>query len=330
MLKRVFSTTAIAASVILLSGCGSNIPKPTQGKEKPTVFIESKTANKFENLTEENAVWNGISPHFVKNKQYMRCDMTHEIMAAFVYNGFELVQEVKDADYRVEVEVNSCSPNIIMYADNSSGTEITEKKLYKAFAKFIEDKKTNLPSDAEEILTLISKNDKEGFKRFYDGQYIQKIDSFPTGNLGFYDKQEREYLSKTNGIVFPNKYYMMSDADKEVISHFYEITDKGNNPSQINSHIGGVNMFGGGANMVGTYGSGSAGGNMGVAFMGLGALMAFGNTLPPISINKFTIENTKNGKRTVVYGNIKEHSWHNNLMQLRGFTFGHIAWKDIN
>lgn len=328
-MKKLLSMTAITASIMLLSGC-SSIPKPAPGKEKPTVYIESKTAEKFKDLTEETAIWNGISPYYVKDKQYMRCDMTHEMMAAFVYNGFELVHDIKNADYKVDVEVDSCSPEG-MYSRNRSSTPIAEKILYKNFAKFVENEKNGaFAKDSAEVLALISKNDSEGFKRFHDGRYIEKLNSMSTGNWEFLDRQDRDYLSKAKGIVFPNKYYMMSDADKEAISHYYKVAKENANLSQTSSHVQGIEAFGGGANMVGNYGSGSLGGNIGTAFMGVGLLMALNGTMPPVGIDKFTIENTKNGKKTIVFGEMKEHSWNNNIMHLRGFTFGGIKWKDLD
>lgn len=122
----------------------------------------------------------------------------------------------------------------------------------------------------------------------------------------------------------------MNNEDKEVISRFFQTSSEDGKSIQVNHHIGGINMLGGGANMIGTYGSGSMGGSMGAAFMGVGLLMALDAAHPPLGINKFTLKNTKTGKKTIFYGEMKEHSWHNNLMGLKGRVFNNIPWSELD
>lgn len=331
--KIILPMTAIAASIMLLSGC-SSIPKPAPGKEKPTVYIESKTAEKFKDLTEETAIWNGISPYYVKDKQYMRCDMTHEMMAIFAKNGFELVNNMKKADYKLEVEVGSCGSGTY-YSGNGSNVKMSEKELYKHFSNWVENKdgKSNIPSEAKEIAKLISENNPDGFKRFFDGQYIQKYGAEFGKFLidwKFIDDSDKKYLSKTNNIVFPNKYFKISDEDKKIISDFYKIANESGDGNKLNHHIEGMNMFSGGMGMVGNLGRGSAGGNTGAAFAAVGLAMAFTGDVVPNGINNFIIENTKTGKRHSFYTLSKEDNWNNNTINYNRYVFKKIPWKDLD
>lgn len=100
--------TSATLGALLFSGCFNGSPTPAKKGEKPTVFIESRTVEKFNDINLENADAKGIAQPFVKEKQYLRCDILPETVASFAREGFEIVHEKQKADYRVEVTLLAC------------------------------------------------------------------------------------------------------------------------------------------------------------------------------------------------------------------------------
>lgn len=332
MKSKVFlSVLAVSIAAILFSGC-SNTPSPSPGKEKPTVFIQSISEEKFKDLTEEMAVWRGISPYYVKDKVYLQCDLTPEVVGLFSREGFDIVYDMKEADYKVEVEVRSCGGGINYYKNTPEN--IKEKLLYKHFAKWVnETDKSELPSDAKEIFSLIEKNDPKGFKRFHDEKYIQKYGSefgVFTANWKKYDDKSKNGLARNNGMVFPARFKNINDDEKKVIEDFYDKSiDVKKDAISGDHHANGVRMIGGGAGMVGNYGGGSFGGNVGGAFMALGVLMAFSGEIKAITSNKLTITNLKTSKKLRTYMTQRHGTWNTKMGDYRRFPFSKISWSDL-
>lgn len=332
MRSRVFlSVLAVSIVAILFSGC-SNTPSPSPGKEKPTVFIQSISEEKFKNLTEEMAIWKGISPHYVKDKTYLQCDLTPEVVGLFARQGFDIVYDIKDADYKTEVEVESCGGGV--YNSENTPENIREKLLYRHFSKWVNNTdKSKLPSDAKEILYLIEKNDPEGFKRFHDEMYIQKYGSeFGTflANWKNYDEWSKNVLVRNHGMVFPARFRDIDDDEKKVLEDFYKKSiDVKKDVTSGDHFAGGADMVGGGAGMVGNYGSGSPGGNVGGAFMALGILMAFSSEIEAGTKNKLTITNLKTNKKLSLPMSQRHDSWNSKMVDYKRYVFSEISWSDL-
>lgn len=333
MRNSLISVLSIASLTLYLGGCSSG-PAPKEGKAKPTVFVKSHTAEKFKEITSETALWNGLSPHFLKDKQYMRCDMSLEAMAVFARDGFELVSDAKKADYTFDVTVLSCGDRY--YRDNRSELPLQERLLYKDFMKWVnETEPSKLPADAKEIAKLISENNPEGFKRFYDENYIVKyggnFGSF-LGNWNFSDKHAREYLAQTKGIVLPNKYANMPAEDEQALAAFFKKIED-DEIIKTNYHAEGADMIGKGALLYGNSVNGSAPANMGGVAMGLGLLMSFGGIKSPSPNNLFKITNNANGKSwsTEMRFDLEPQSWQSNIKgPMDDWVIDEIPWGELN
>lgn len=107
-MKKLKLVSSITLSALIFTACSAGSPKPSVNGEKPTLFIESHTANKFKDITEENADANGISSAFVKDKQYLRCDILPEVIVTFTKEGFSVIHDKKKADYTVDLSLLSC------------------------------------------------------------------------------------------------------------------------------------------------------------------------------------------------------------------------------
>ena len=334
MLKKSIISILLFTS-LLLTGCGGGSPIPSKAGSKPTVFIKSNTAEKFKNITEETAIWNGISPYFVKDNQYLRCDMTEEAMAAFTREGFKVVASAKEADYTVDVTLVSCGSR--NYKVNKSELPLKERALYKDFMKWVsETEPSKLPKDAKEIARLISENNPEGFSRFYNDKYIQKHGrSFDYSEYwNMYNMQAEEYIKSVKGIVLPNKYSKIPEEDKKTLTQIAKSFEN-NQYTQANQHTNGLNMLGQGAGMmgaVGTFGNTARGTAGGIA-MGIGLIMSFTAVAQPIPVNRFKVTNNRNGKswqKEQIF-RIPPQNWKaNTKVTMIDRVIDDIAWGGIN
>lgn len=315
-------TTVVVLSTlaIMMTGCMNGSPTPSKEGKKPTVFVKSNTAEKFKDLTHANALWNGISPRFVTDKKYMRCDMTEEAMAVFARRGFELVPSAKGADYTFETTLLSCGNGFKQYAGNKKELPIKERELYKDFIDWIEDDE-NVPSDAKEIAELIAQEKEEGFERFYEERYIYKFGRNPFGK-GIWqinNNQDKKYLISTDGEVLPAKYYKITKEDQAALE---TLNKKFKAVAGI--HNGGGDMIVHGAH---------TGGAIGAAGIGFGILMSFNAVAVPTPVNNFKIINNKTGKSWEIDMNfsIAPQSWESNIKKpMDDWVIDEIPWSDID
>jgi len=335
MFKMYFKNSIFIFIVFLLSACNGS-PHPSIPGNKPTVFVKSNTPQKFKNLTEATAVWNGISPFFIKNKQYMRCDMTIETMVMFQTHGFEVVANQKDADYTAEITLLSCGEGYKAYLNNRTEVPLKQKPLYKDFSKWVnETDPSKLPSDAKYILNLISKNDSRGFEMFYRNGYIPVFGKyFDDTEYWQYDySNARNYIRATKGVVFPAKYYNMPNDDKEALEYLqnkFKLTMNTSAKDSLNTTAGSLDMIGSGANLMSnptTAGLGKAGIAIGV----LGLFMG-GSVSTPSAFNEFKITNNKTKKSWKrVMNSGYDGTWRLNTDKpIWDWTIDEVPWNEID
>ena len=332
-MKNTIMAIAIASAVtITMTGCGGGAPKPSEDGKKPTIFVQSHTEEKFKDVTQETAVWNGISPFFVKDKQYMRCDMTNEAMAVLTQKGFDIVADKEKADYTFESTLLSCGPGFTAYLKNSHNLPLQERAIYKDFMKWISETPVEkLPSGAKEIAKLISENNPEGFKRFFDEEYQGKYGRAfgDTKNWSRMLKSSYDYMKKTKGIVLPNKYYGILDEEKEIL---LSLDKKLSKDTGMNTDGMGASMhlIGSGAMLSGSSPKGQTAG--GIA-MGIGLATALFSVQNPTPVNEFVVTNNKTGKSWTkeTQFSIKSLSWEDNVEKpMDDWTIDEIPWGDLN
>ena len=323
----IVSSTMMITCGFLACGTG---PIPSSPGKKPTVYVKSNTLEKFKNLTKENAVWNGISPFFVENKQYMRCDMTDESIAVFAREGFEVVSSSENADYTFEVTLISCGGAFLAYQDNRSELALKERALYKDLMEWInETDSKELPKDAKEIAKLISQNDSRGFKRFFDENYIVKYGKKfnYTENWHYIFINTYNYMKSTGGVVLPNKYYGITDEDKAVLEKLYKHYEE-SDLVKTDSYIPGLNLIGSGARLS----TNPKNGYLGSIGIGIGLLGVLRGITTPTPINKFKIINNRTGKSwsKVTQFSIRNLTWDDNIDKpLYDWTIDEISWGDL-
>lgn len=159
--------TSATLGALLFSGCFNGSPTPSKKGEKPTVFIESHTVEKFNDTNLENADTKGIAQPFVKEKQYLRCDMLPETVAGFAREGFEIVHEKQKADYNVEVTLLACGQGR-EYFEHRDANPPKERAFYKRNIAFAQEymQKTKgvvLPNKYHNM----PDRDKEALKQYF-------------------------------------------------------------------------------------------------------------------------------------------------------------------
>lgn len=332
MKKTIIAITIASVATITMTGCGGGAPKPSAGNKKPTIFVQSHTAERFKGVTKETALWNGISPFFVKDNQYMRCDMTNEAMVVLVNKGFDIVSSKDKADYTFDSTLLSCGPGYKSYLENSNKLPLKERAIYKDFMKWVnETPNAELPADAKEIANLISKNDPKGFKKFFDEDYVRKYGR-AFGDTERWDRLMKEtykYMKKTHGVVLPNKYYGISDEDKAILLSLDKklSKDKGMN---LDATGAGLHLIGSGAMLSGSSPKGQTAG--GIA-MGIGAVAAIFGVQNPTPVMAFKVTNNKTGKswKKETDFSIRSLSWKDNIDKpMDDWTIDEIPWGDLD
>lgn len=129
-MQKLKLVSSVALSAILFSGCFNGSPIPSKKGQKPTVYIESHTLEKFKDLSVENADARGVSQFFVEDKRYLRCDILPEAVASFAREGFEIVHDKQKADYSVELTLLSCGQGT-EYFDYRDATPPKDASFYK-------------------------------------------------------------------------------------------------------------------------------------------------------------------------------------------------------
>lgn len=163
-----------------------------------------------------------------------------------------------------------------------------------------------------------------------------------------WNRNERKYLSKTRGILLPNKYRKMSDEDKITLNRFYakyprkkisqkhshlglSLMDYGYQPDDLGvqnttSHLG-ADTFSQGARIASTGSS-----SVGAVGMGLGVLFSIGGVREPRVSNQFKIINNKTGKfwEHETNFNTSPQSWYKNTYKpMDDWTIDEIPWGDL-
>ena len=319
----------------LFIGC-SGSPKPSVEGAKPTIYVVSHTAEKFKDITDATAIWNGLARYSVKDKGYMRCDMTQELMVTLVHYDFEIVTDPKSADYTMETTLLSCGGGYNTYIKNKSELPLQERALYKDFMRWVDEAAASeLPEGAKEIASLIKENKEEGFERFYKEDYIRnhgkEFDYIENWRRHSY--QDANYIARAK-VPLPSKYSGMSDEDKEIL----EEIDKKYKAAAFEANIDhslstGSHMASSGFGMMSTYGSSGTGGAIGGAGAAIGILMMFGGTVEPDVRNLFKITNNRTGKswskevRTTIPG----QGWRENIRKpIDDWFVDEIPWNDLD
>lgn len=332
-MKKTIKLSLLATTIALLTGCSSG-PKPNSDGKPLTIFVKSHTAEKFKNITEETAFWNGISPFFVKDKQYMRCDMSEEAMSVFVNDGFELATNQSDADYTFDVTVLSCGNHTALRA-NMSELPLEKRGLYMDFMRWVnETDSSKLPKTAKEIANLIKENNPEGFKRFEDEEYLYKYgQEFDyEENWGNTYKRDLRYIRSTKGVVLPAKYHNIPDEDKKTLLAYNErlkLNSIADNTGEFNSFTSNLGLSI--ASSPHIYGANST--NSGLALAGAGVIMSFFSVSPPTPINHFKITNNTTGKswEKEMRFNIAPQNWHKNIEKpMDDWVIDEIPWRDLD
>lgn len=319
----------------LLIGC-SGSPTPSKPDAKPTIFVKSHTAEKFKDLTEATAIWNGISPYYVKDKQYMRCDMTEEAMVTLVHYGFDIVTDEKDADYSFETTLLVCGGGRNAYIANKSEIPLQEKAIYKDFMKWVDETEpSELPKTAKEIAVLIKDNNPEGFERFHKEEYTRfygkKFND--TENWSRHIGNDRNYFINANKLLLPNKYAQMPDEDKQILE---ELGKKFSvNSQNINNSIyTGGHMASTGFNMLSSHGFNSGGSSaIGGAGAVIGLVMMFGGVIEPYVLNSFLVTNNRTGKTwsADMRFTIPSQTWKANITKpMDDWLIDEIPWSDLD
>ena len=325
MLKTILLTSITA---LIFTGCSGG-PTPSVKGQKPTIYVKSHTAEKFKDVTRETSWWNGISPFFVNDKQYMRCDMTEEAIAVFARYDFEIVTQQADADYTFDVTLLSCSPYRILN-DNRTEIPLKEKTLYKDFMRWVkEEDASKLPKNVKEIADLIAQNKEEGFYRFAHEDMISKYgQTFDySENWGSSLKRSHGYMQKTGNKLYPSKYANMPDEDREALKKVYKKFQEDSGEAE-NSAATGSHMVSAGAGMSSLSMPGSSA--MGGASAVLGIIKLFGGVVTPTAVNGFKITNNRTGK----FLEMEMHFWGDrwNLDTDRAmddWVIDEIEWGDL-
>lgn len=324
-------STAFIATLFI--GC-SGSPKPSKEGAKPTAFVKSHTAEKFKDIRESTAVWNGISPYFVRKQQYMRCDMTEELMVTLVHYNFEIVTDPKDADYTFDTTLLACGGTHDDYIHNRSELPLQERALYKDFMRWVDETSpSDLPPTAKEIAELIKNNDRLGFERFhYEGYpmtYGNKFDY--TESWKYKAKADLKYANATRGVALPNKYAEMSDEDKKILKELgakFQASSNSDNRLSTGSH-----MTSSGFNMLSSYGtSASSSSAIGGAGIVVGLLLMSSGPSNPDVRNEFKVTNNTTGKswsKIVRAGHTQ--TWRTNVKKpIDDWFVDEIPWSDLD
>jgi len=334
------------ASILFFIGCGGGAganPQPNpiataQGK-KPTIFIQSRTYEKFHNMSKERAIWNGLSPALLKNDQYMRCDMTAEAIVSLTNFGFEVVHSPENADYTFDTTLSSCTfmlRNHNGFDGNRMELPLKERALYKDFTKWVnEEDKDDLPKSAKKIHELISKNDYLGFKMFYDEKYLLNY-GYDMSNIEKWKAAatfDSELLKVKDLIICPSKYADISEKDLKILKAY----DKENKKYSENIDVEKSHMRGSANAIYSTTNLAVASGHNSFGYAGIAIVIGnaiFGGSgktyVPePNIVNKYTIINNKNGK---TWSMVKHSQFKDFNMQTE--VFGKILanvvrWNDL-
>jgi len=330
-MKRILTAMAITG-LAFFSGCGGGSPIPSSPDKKPTVYVHSHTAEKFKNITKANAIWNGISPQLIKDKQYMRCDMSEEAMAVFSRRGFELVAAKEEADYTFDVTLVSCgSGHYKNYLQNKTEIPLHERAIYKDLMQFSkEGDPEKFPSGFKEIVELISQNNEKGFEMFQDANLLWKIQY--TEKWDLLERHTKDYLKKYK-VVLANKYYGIKDEDIKALKEL-SLKMKKKLDSTGGTQKTGADMIGKSASILSNPAAfGKHGGSFGGAMMGVGVLMSFMGTMEPVPVNMFTITNNRTAKSwsQEMRFSIDPQSWESNIKKpMDDWLIDEIPWKEIN
>jgi hypothetical protein len=331
-MKKTVKLILSLLSIFLFIGCAGS-PTASKPDAKPTIYIKSHTAEKFKDVTEATAMWNGLSWYLIKDKQYMRCDMTEEVMVTLVHYDFDIVIQEEGADYTMETTLLSCGSGYGAYIKNRSELPLEEKALYKDFMKWVDETDSSkLPKTAKEIASLIKNNDPEGFERFHKEAYIWLYGN-KFGDTEYWQykmRDDKKYIEKTKGIALPGKYANMPDKDKKILEELgrkFKATLDADTSFYTGSH-----MASGGFGMMSTYGSSGASGAIGGAGAAIGILMMFGGVSEPDVRNQFKITNNRTGKswskevRTTIPG----QGWRENINKpIDDWFVDEIPWSDL-
>ncbi len=323
-----FKMIAITAfSLVGLTGC-FNGPKPSVEGSKPTIYVKSKTAQKFKDVTEETAMWNGISPRYVKDKNYLRCDMTDEAMAVFATEeGFELATNEKNADYTFEVTVLSCGQHKI-YKENRAEIPMKEKALFQDFVKLTASLEDKAEKDtALKVQKLLLNDDPLGYELFIKEKYIEKMGNGLFSGYYQWDAYEGNtiaYLNSTKGVVLPYKYFGIYKEDKKALENFYnkKYTDKEMTATALSTAF--INA--GSANT-------TVGGQIGGTMMATGVVLSMFKVRPPHPINGFKLINNRNGKsiEMEMRFTIAPQKWDSNVRKpMDDWLIDEIDWGEVN
>jgi len=333
-MKTIIKLAITALATFALVGC-SGSPKPSVEGAKPTIYVVSHTAEKFKDVTEATAMWNGLSRYFVKDKSYMRCDMTQELMVTLVHYDFEIVTDPKDADYTMETTLLSCGSGYGRYIKNKSELPLQERALYKDFMRWVDETESSkLPKDAKEIASLIRDNSPEGFERFNKEDYIwlygNKFDYTAYWQVNM--RQDANYIARAK-VALPSKYSKMSDEDKKIL----EEIDKKYKAAAFeaktdHSFSTGSMMATKGFNMMSGGGLGGPSGAVGGAGAVIGLIMMFGGVTEPDVRNLFKITNNRTGKSwSMIVRSGHQQTWDINIKKpIDDWFVDEIPWSDLD
>lgn len=332
-MKTIIKLAITALATLSFIGC-SGSPKPLVEGAKPKAFVKSHTAEKFKDIRVSTAVWNGISPYFVKKKQYMRCDMTEELMVTLVHYDFEIVTDPKDADYTFDTTLLACGGTYDVYVQNRSELPLEERALYKDFMRWVDETSpSDLPPTAKEIAELIKDNNRLGFERFhYEGYpmtYGNKFDYSESWKWGGANP-DLKYANATRGVALPNKYAEMSDEDKKILQELgakFQASSNTDNRLSTGSH-----MASSGFSMMSGQSINSTGGSIGAAGAVVGLLLMSSGPRNPDVQNLFKVTSNKTGKswsKIVRAGHTQ--TWDTNIKKpIDDWFVDEIPWNDLD
>lgn len=263
----------------------------------------------------------------------MRCDMTQEAMVTLVHYGFEIVTDIKNADYTFETTLLSCGNGRNDYYKNRSELPLKERAIYKDFIRWVETKPSEVPKSAFLIAEQIKNNEEVGLRQFAAEQFIWNYgDKFSyTENWQYDMKKDREYLGASKLVVLPNKYYNMPDEDKKILQDLnkkFQVSANANNKLNTGSH-----MASSGFNMLSSTGFNSgASSAVGGAGAVIGLFMMFGGVTEPDVVNSFKVTNNRTGKSwsQEMHFSIPSQTWRANINKpMDDWLIDEIPWGEL-